>query len=216
MQTQTTMHTAGLQGADGLMDCAQIFSGAVLAVFTCMHMLFLSSVLFGAEAMNRLSAIFEAIHAEALGGWFIAVVFVVHMATVTRKIPFKAMQVVEMVRHARMVRHADTWRWIAQAVTGCVLMALVSIHLWTGLTDIPVVAQNSAARVQSGGWLIFYGTLLPILFLHLTIGIWRVAVKTGFITRELRLRARKMELYLLAGLLILASMTLIRLATLSV
>ncbi len=196
--------------ADGWLDWVQMATGAALALFACMHMLFLSSVLFGAGALNGLSAVMDALHLETVGGVLIAVVFCIHATVAARKIPFKAAQAVTAWRHARLLRHPETWAWIAQVVTAFIVAALVTIHIWTGLTDLPVQAQKSAVRVQFGGWFWAYLLLLPALALHLVIGAWRAGAKWGLVTRENRAVLTRNGLYLLAGFLCLSLLTLLR------
>ena len=35
-----------------------------------------------------------------------------------------------------------------------------SIHMWVVLTDLPITAAKSAARIQTGWWMLFYFILL--------------------------------------------------------
>lgn len=199
---------------DGLLDVLQMLSGATLALFVCMHMLFLSSVLFGAASMNGLSTFLESMHAERIGGVVITLVFLFHMTVTARRIPFRAAQAIDMLRHARLLHHADTWRWIVQVLTAFALLVLVTIHLWEGMRYLPVMAVKSAMRIQAGPWGWFYLVLLPVLFVHLAIGVWRIGVKWGVVTSARRAVAVRWERYLLGGFLGLALLTLLRLWTL--
>ncbi len=196
--------------ADGWLDWVQMATGAALALFACMHMIFLSSVLFGAGALNGLSAVMDALHLETVGGVLIAIVFCVHATVAARKIPFKAAQAATAWRHARLLHHPETWAWVAQVVTAFILAVFITIHIWTGLTDLPVQALKSAVRVQHGGWFWVFLLVLPALALHLVIGAWRAGVKWGLITRENRADITRKGLYLLGGFLCLSLLTLLR------
>jgi len=199
---------------DGLFDVVQMLSGAFLALFVCMHMVFLSSVLFGAGAMDGLSALFEAVHAEAVGGAIVVAAFVAHIVAVGRKIPFRMAESIVMYRHARLLHHADTWRWVVQVLTALVLLLMVTVHMWEGFMVMPVAAGTSAVRVQHGPWGFFYLALLPVLVLHLAIGVWRLSVKWGALASAARPKARRWERWFIGAFLGLALLTLLRLWTL--
>lgn len=214
MGSQPPVGPQAVSRFDGLFDVVQMLSGAFLALFVCMHMVFLSSVLFGASAMNGLSALFEAVHAESVGGAFVVLAFVAHIVAVGRKIPFRASQALVMYRHARLLRHGDTWRWVVQVVTALVLLLMVTVHIWEGFMVMPVAAGTSAVRVQMGPWGVFYLMLLPVLALHLVIGVWRLGIKWGVLLSAGRPLARRWERWLIGGFLGLALLTLLRLWTL--
>ena len=74
--------------------------------------------------------------------------------------------------------------------------------MWTVLTDLPMTAAKSAARIQGGYWLVFYIILLPLVWLHVGIGFYRIGVKWGVITRARR-RFSTVFIYLLTLVFIL-------------
>ena len=83
------------------------------------------------------------------------------------------------------------------------------IHMWTVLTDLPITAAKSAARIQGGFWLAFYLILLPMVELHVGIGFYRIAVKWGFVKRKDRKGFKSFEntltaIFICIGLLALA------------
>jgi len=59
-----------------------------------------------------------------------------------------------------------------------------SIHMWTILTGLPITAAKSALHIRSGYWLVFDLILLPMVEVHAGIGLYRIAVKWGFIKRR--------------------------------
>jgi fumarate reductase subunit C len=82
--------------------------------------------------------------------------------------------------------------------------------MWTVLTDLPITAAKSAARIQGGFWLAFYLILLPLVELHVGIGFYRIAVKWGFAKRKDRKKFKKFENYLTAFFIVIGLVTLMR------
>ena len=56
---------------------------------------------------------------------------------------------------------------------------------YTVMTDLPIEVIKSAQRLHMGWWL-FYVFFLPCTILHTGIGIYRIAVKYGFLSKEKR------------------------------
>ena len=44
-----------------------------------------------------------------------------------------------------------------------IILIMGGIHMWTVLTNLPITAAKSAARIQGGYWLVFYMILLPLV-----------------------------------------------------
>ena len=78
-----------------------------------------------------------------------------------------------------------------------------------------VSAQKSAAAIQ-GGMVPFYLVLFAALDLHIAIGLYRIGVKFGILTRENRLKWRKYALYLVIGLALLSLATHYSFATMAI
>lgn len=110
----------------------------------------------------------------------------------------------------------DTWLWLIQASTAMVILIMGSVHMWTVLTDLPITAAKSAARIQGGFWLAFYLILLPMVELHVGIGFYRIAVKWGFIKRDRRKGFKKFENILTGMFILIGLISLIRFMTLSI
>ena len=201
---------------DACLDWLQMLSGASLVLFMWCHMILVSSVVISPKLMNAIAWFFEATYMAQVGGPIIFIVFIVHFILAARKIPFTANGQETAWAHAKMLRHRDTWLWIAQVVTAMIILVMGAIHMWVVLNDLPITAARSAARVQSGGWLWFYFILLPMIELHVSVGAYRIAVKWGYITRETRPKAKRFELYLLGGFIALGVITLIVFATMAV
>ena len=173
------------------MDFFQMLTGVGLVAFMWCHMILVASVNFylvglGGRVMDWIAGFFEATYMAQLGGPMIALTMLAHFVLAARKLPFRAREQKAMWRHTVNFNHTDTWLWIIQAVTAFIILIMGCIHMWTVLTNLPITAARSAARIQGGWWLLFYIVLLPMIELHVGIGIYRIGVKWGFIKRSNR------------------------------
>jgi fumarate reductase subunit C len=170
-----------------------MFTGVALILFMWSHMILVASVNLGSGVMNAIAGFLEETYMAQIGGPMIALVFVAHFVLAARKIPFKFKEQRAMWNHSVRLNHLDTWLWMVQAVTAMIILMMGSIHMWTVLTDLPITAAKSAARVQTGWWLLFYVILLPLIELHVGIGFYRIGVKWGWITRSNRTFLKRIE-----------------------
>jgi fumarate reductase subunit C len=208
---------AGKSGKwDGALDWLQMLSGASLILFMWCHMLLVSSVVISPRLMNAIAGFFEATMMAQVGGPLIFLVFLFHFTLAARKIPFRAEGQKTIWQHARMMHHGDTWLWVIQVVSAMLILVMGSIHMWVVLTDLPITAAKSAARVQSGFWAVFYLFLLPLAELHVGIGFYRIAVKWGFIKDRERGRFKRGENLLTGMFIAIGLITLVRFLFLSI
>jgi fumarate reductase subunit C len=168
-----------------------MLTGVLLVAFMWAHMILVASVNFylvglKGVVMNWIAHFFEVTYMAQLGGPAIALTMLAHFVLAARKLPFRAREQKAMWRHTVNFNHLDTWLWIIQAVTAFIILIMGCIHMWTVLTDLPITAEKSAHRIQGGWWLLFYVVLLPMIELHVGIGIYRIGVKWGFIKRSNR------------------------------
>ena len=176
---------------EAYLDFFQMLTGVGLVAFMWCHMILVASVNFylvglGGRVMDWIAHFFEATYMAQIGGPMIALTMLAHFVLAARKLPFRAREQKAMWTHTVRFNHLDTWLWIIQAVTAFIILIMGCIHMWTVLTNLPITAARSAARIQSGWWLAFYIVLLPMIELHVGIGIYRIGVKWGFITRSNR------------------------------
>ena len=198
------------------LDWLQMLSGAGLVAFMWCHLILVSSVIISPSIMNAIAWFFEATRMAQVGGPVIFLVFLVHFMLAARKIPFRSKEQGLMLANARRMRHEDTWMWVVQAVTAMIILIMGAAHMWVVLTDLPITAAKSAARVQTGWWLAFYLVLLPMVELHVGIGFYRILVKWGFLKSECRFGFRKKEHMLTALFVLIGIVTLIRFMFLAV
>jgi len=176
---------------EAYLDFLQMLTGVGLVAFMWCHMILVASVNFylvglQGKVMDWIAHFFEATYMAQIGGPLIALTMLAHFVLATRKLPFRAREQKAMWRHTVNFNHFDTWLWIIQAVTAFIILVMGCIHMWTVLTNLPITAARSAARIQTGWWLGFYLVLLPMIELHVGIGIYRIGVKWGFIKRSNR------------------------------
>lgn len=201
---------------DGILDWLQMLSGASLILFMWCHMILVSSVVISPGVMNAIAEFFESTGMAQVGGPLIFLVFLTHFVLAARKIPFRAEGQKTVWQHARMLRHGDTWLWVIQALSAMIILIMASIHIWVVLTDLPITAAKSAARVQGGFWAVFYLFLLPLVELHVGIGFYRIAVKWGFVKDSERKKFKRGENLLTMMFIAIGLVTLLRFMFLSV
>jgi fumarate reductase subunit C len=83
----------------------------------------------------------------------------------------------------RAGHHWDTASWALQVITGVGILVMASIHMWVVLTDLPVLAEKSGARVV-GEYLWIYIPFIVFAEFHTTTGLYRMAVKWGIASRH--------------------------------
>jgi fumarate reductase subunit C len=212
-----TYAPAGKTGKwDGVLDWLQMLSGASLILFMWCHMILVSSVVISPGVMNAIAVFFESTGMAQAGGPLIFLVFLIHFVLAARKIPFRFDGQRTVWQHARMMRHGDTWLWIVQAASAMIILIMASVHMWVVLTDLPITAAKSAARVQGGFWAVFYLFLLPLVELHVGIGFYRIAVKWGFVKDSQRKKFKRGENILTMMFIAIGVITLLRFMFLSV
>lgn len=192
------------------LDWVQMLTGLALSLFIGIHLLSVSSVLLGANALTGLDAFYERLGLTQVGLPAIGLLLVVHCILAARKIPTRTKQQAVLWAHARRMAHADTWLWVVQAVTGMLILILGLTHLWLVLTDLPATALKSAARIQAGWWFVFYLVLLPVMAVHTAVGCARIGVKWGLVGRAGRPRLQKAQYAAIAVCLGLGLLALLR------
>ena len=212
-----TYAPAGQTGKwDGAMDWLQMLSGASLILFMWCHMILVSSVVISPGVMNAIAEFFENTGMAQVGGPLIFLVFLTHFVLAARKIPFRFDGQKTVWQHAKMLHHGDTWLWLVQVVSAMIILIMGSIHMWVVLTDLPITAAKSAARIQGGFWAVFYLFLLPLVELHVGIGFYRIAVKWGFVKDVDRKKFKRGENLLTMIFIAIGLITLLRFLFLSV
>jgi len=211
-----TLHVRKNGAGVGRLDVMQMLSGVLLIVFLWAHLMLVSSVLISPKVMDAIAWFFETTYMAQVGGPLIGLLIFTHFILAARKMPWRVEESNAFVKHSVMMHHKDTWLWLAQVVTALLILVMASIHMWVVLTDLPITAVKSAARIQSGTWLPFYLVLLPLAEIHVGIGFYRIGVKYGYITKANRKWYQRLENYMMIGFISIGLITLIRFLFLTV
>ena len=171
------------------LDLAQSTSGLLLALFMWVHMLFVSSILLGNDAMWAVARFFEGYFVVGRRlPWLVALfvsavsaLFIVHAALALRKFPASFAAHRAFRAHMAGMRHEDTTLWYWQVLTGFALFFLASLHLGTMLTRPGRIGPfESADRVWSDVMWPVYLVMLLAVELHAGVGLYRLALKWGW------------------------------------
>jgi len=172
------------------LDLVQSVTGLLLVLFMWGHMFFVSSILISKDAMWTITKFFEGyfIFGKSHPGIVSAVVacvialFVGHAFLALRKFPINYRQFSTYRGHMRVMHHEDTTLWFGQVATGFALFFLASVHLYLMLTRPDRIGPfESADRVWSDYLWPLYLLLLVTVELHGGIGLYRLAVKWGWL-----------------------------------
>jgi len=175
-------------------------SGLFLAVFLVAHIVFVSSTPASQDAFYTLARFFEG--AAFLGKpqpWLVScvvgvvlTVFVTHAWLAMRKFPASFRQYKVFVEHKEQLRHSDTGLWWIQLWTGFALFFLGTVHLYGMLTQPEMIGPyESADRIWTGTMWPLYLLLLFAVEIHGSIGLYRLALKWGWLEGRDPLLARR-------------------------
>ena len=172
------------------LDLLQSASGLFLALFLIGHMFFVSSILISHEAFYTVARFFEGAYFLAEPRpWLVSVVvgavltvFIAHAWLALRKFPANFRQYKVFSEHKAMLRHGDTGLWWIQLWTGFALFFLGTVHLYGMLTQPELIGPyESADRIWTGSMWPLYLLLLFAVETHGGIGLYRLALKWGWL-----------------------------------
>jgi len=175
------------------LDLTQSVTGLILALFIAGHILFEASILISNEMMYKVTIMFEGYYffGETYPGIItflaaaISVVFIIHAAIALRKFPDNYRQHKAMKEHIVRMKHEDTSLWIIQLTTGFIMFFIGSVHLYI------MMANPSNIGPFASSFRVVYEHMGPLYFLlllsvvsHAFIGLYRLAMKWGFMEGE--------------------------------
>jgi fumarate reductase subunit C len=172
------------------LDLLQSASGLFLALFLVAHMFFVSSILISHDTFYTVARFFEAgwlfgtpqpwVVSCVVGG--VLAVFVLHAWLAMRKFPANFRQYKVFAAHKAQLRHGDTGLWWIQLWTGFALFFLGTVHLYGMLTQPAAIGPyESADRIWTGTLWPLYLLLLFMVEVHGSIGLYRLALKWGWL-----------------------------------
>jgi succinate dehydrogenase subunit C len=172
------------------MDLTQSLSGLALGLFMWGHMFFVSTILLGNDAMWIVAKAFEGYFVFGRSyPWLVSIVvgsvaalIVLHAFLAMRKFPANWRQYHAFGEQRRMLRHEDTTLWWVQVLTGFALFFLAFPHLYQMFMHPADIGPfQSGGRFFDGRWWPLYLVLLFAVELHGGIGLYRLAVKWGWL-----------------------------------
>lgn len=171
------------------LDLLQSSTGLILGVFIMGHILFESSILISNEMMYRVTIMFEGYYffGERYPGIIsilataVFIIFVLHAAVALKKFPNNYKQHKIMKNHVSSLNHEDTNLWVVQILTGFIMLFIGSVHLYTMMSEPQNIGPfASAFRVVHENMAPLYFLLLISVVSHAFIGLYRLALKWGF------------------------------------
>ena len=194
------------------LDFLQSASGLLLALFIVGHILFEASILFGPDAMERMTLFFEGYYLfgerhpgiVSLLAALVLALFVLHALLAMRKFPSSWRQYRAFRVHMKRFAHEDTSLWMVQVVTGFAMFFLGSVHLYQMMVAPEKIGPYlSAQRVVEGWMWPLYLLLLFCVVLHAFVGLYRLAMKWGWFEGRNYRRSRKvMKNLMRAGIVV--------------
>ncbi len=171
------------------LDLLQSTSGLALGLFMWLHMVLVSSILLGTDAMWRVARFFEGYYFVGRPlSWLVSLIaggvlalLVVHAALALRKFPGNFRQYRSYRDHMGAMRHEDTTLWYWQVVSGFALFFMASVHLYMMLTRPDRIGPfESADRVWTEMLWPLYLVMLFAVEFHGGVGLYRLALKWGW------------------------------------
>lgn len=182
------------------LDYIQSATGLLLALFMWGHMVFVSSILLGEDAMYAVTKMFEGefLFGEAypsivsFTAAFIFIVFIAHAFIAIRKFPGSFKEYRLFRAHMKRMKHGDTNLWFYQVFTGFMMFFLGSVHLYIIMTHpADIGPYASSDRVVSDWMAPLYLLLLLAVEFHGSIGLYRLAIKWGWFEGKNAKKSRK-------------------------
>lgn len=191
------------------LDFWQAVSGAVLALFVCVHLILEGTVVISPTITNFIGWIMEEAYMAQVGAPIILLLIIFHFWIAARKMPFRAGEMQIFVQHSRELQDLDTGLWLVQVITAVVILVGAFFHVYGVMSNLPITVMKGYERLHHG-WALFYVLFLPCTILHTGIGVYRIGVKYGFISKTRRAFWRKLIWIVMACYFVLATSALTR------
>lgn len=198
------------------LDFLQSFTGLVLAVFIMGHILFEASILISNEMMYRVTIMFEGYYffGETYPGIIsflasaIFIIFILHAGLALRKFPASYKQYKTIKEHTKRMKHEDSSLWMIQVITGFMMFFIGSVHLYIMIAQPSNIGPfASSSRVVDEFMGPLYFLLLLSVISHAFIGLYRLALKWGFMegknTEVSRKRFKALMKFMIAAYIII-------------
>lgn len=182
------------------LDLVQSTTGLALAAFLVLHTFFVGTLLISPEAfdaivrMTDLTFVFGyPVHAfHVLVAAVVTALLLAHAVPAMRKFPYGYRKYLLLRQHLREMRHPDSTLWFGQIVSGLLLFFLTFVHLYAILTQPDrISAEFAVERIVDGRAWLLYLLLTPLAQFHTLTGLYRLALKWGFVGGKDPLRTRE-------------------------
>ena len=209
------------------LDFLQSFTGLILALFITGHLLFEASILISDEMMYRVTIMFEGYYffGEKYPGIIsflaaaISIIFILHAGIAMKKFPSSYRNYRVIKEHIKSMKHEDSSLWMIQVITGFMMFFMGSVHLFIMMSEPSDIGPYASSyRVVEEYMGVLYFMLLLSVVSHAFIGLYRLALKWGFMegknTKVSRARFKFLmkafiAIYIVVGLSSLARYTYI-------
>ena len=206
------MKEKNISRVPAVLDFLQSSTGLILGLFIMGHLLFEASILISKEMMYKVTIMFEGYYffGERYPGIisFLAAsiffIFIVHSAVAIRKFPDKYREFRIMRSHMTRMKHEDTSLWMIQVLTGFAMFFLGSIHLYTMISQPENIGPYASSYriVQEWMWPV-YALLLFSVVSHAFVGLYRLALKWGFLEGKNSKKSRKVYRFLMRAFVLI-------------
>jgi len=221
------MRNKKIDKTPALLDFFQSLTGLILAIFIMGHILFEASILLSNEMMYKVTLMFEGYYffGERYPGIIsflaagIGTIFILHAGIAIRKFPSSYKKYKIIKEHTTRMKHEDSSLWLIQVITGFMMLFIGSVHLYIMMTQPSNIGPfASSSRVVDEFMGPLYFMLLISVISHAFIGLYRLALKWGFLegtnTKISRARFKLLmkvmiAVYIIVGLSSLARYTYI-------
>ncbi len=190
-------------------DFWQAVSGAILAIFIAVHLVLEGSVVISPAITNWIGCAMEETYMAQAAAPVILLIIVWHFWLAARKMPFRAGELQVYFSHSKALKDLDTSLWLVQVFTAIIILVGAFFHVYTVMTNMPIEVWKSTERLHMG-WVMFYVFFLPACILHTGIGVYRIGVKYGFISKRTRFFWRGVIWAAMGAYLLLGTCAIIR------
>jgi len=193
-------------------DFIQSATGLILGLFIMGHILFESSILISKEMMYKVTMMFEGYYLFgsrhpiiiSILASIIFFIFILHAAAAMRKMPAKYREYRIIRNHIASLKHEDTSLWMIQVITGFAMFFLGSIHLYTMISQPENIGPYASSYriVEEWMWPVYILLLFSVVS-HAFIGLYRLALKWGFLEGKNTKKSRRIYKFLMRAFILI-------------
>lgn len=186
-------------------------TGLLLVLFMWVHMGLVSSILVSKDAMYHVSRFLEGEYLlgrpmpilVSIAASIVFLLLLTHALAAIRRMPASYREYSAFIHHAAGMRHADTWLWLVQVITGIIIMFVAAVHLYEMIMHPANIGPYASAdRAVTGRMWPLDLLLLYAVEIHAGIGLYRLILKWGWFASPDPRRMRRRLRLLIAGIVV--------------